>query len=261
MLKTVLEFEPHLISPPELDTFEKYGKMSCTFVRPNLLPSVNINFRDIDNARYLLIRLSLRKLNKWHRLSSLRYHSEMGDTDCITSAIRELSWNAEEQARMDAKSKEMETEKEIIDLTLDEDDDDTPIPILNHFPVNNMQPVASTSSAVLIDTRMTVAGPTPTSVLDCEFNGELGTKFADDESKMSLQELLGCLTTPELRDLARQVNLAKIKSSLNVCTGFIPERILVVHLPDFFEAPCPDSCIYGLFINTNVNPVSLERRL
>ena len=48
----------------------------------------------------------------------------MGDTDCITSAIRELSWNAEEQAHMDAKSKEMETEKEIIDLTLDEDDDD-----------------------------------------------------------------------------------------------------------------------------------------
>jgi fanconi-associated nuclease 1 len=177
---------------------------------------------DVDNARYLLIRLSLRKLNKWHRLSSLRYHSEMGDTDCITSAIRELSWNAEEQARMDAKSKEMEMEKEkeIIDLTLDEDDDDAPIP--NHFPVDNLQPEASTSSAVLVETRINVAGPTPTDVLDCS---ELGTKFADDESKMSLQELLGCLTTPELRDLARQANLAKVKSSLNVCMRFIPERI------------------------------------
>ena len=214
---------------------------------------MNINFRDVDNARYLLIRLSLRKLNKWHRLSSLKYHSEMGDTDCITSAIRELSWNAEEQARIDAKSKEMKMEKEIeiIDLTLDEDDDDGPIP--PHFPVDNLQPEASTSSAVLVDSQ-----PTPTVVLDAEFNRELGTTFADDESKMSLQELLGCLTTAELRDLARQVNLEKTKSNLNVCMGFIPE---LVHLPDFLQASCPDSDFYGLFLDTNVNPVSLERRL
>lgn len=41
-----------------------------------------------DDARYLFIRLCLRKSNKWHRLSSLKYQHELGDR--MPEAIREL---------------------------------------------------------------------------------------------------------------------------------------------------------------------------
>lgn len=46
--------------------------------------------RHVDAARYLLVRLALRKRDKWHRLSALKYERELGDPRCIVEAIDEL---------------------------------------------------------------------------------------------------------------------------------------------------------------------------
>jgi Fanconi-associated nuclease 1 len=125
----------------------------------------------LDRARYLIIRLALRKAGKWYRLSALKYEFELGKS--IPSAITELCQNTA-QVQVDVKVKE--EEPEIIDLTLDEDEVQPPIP-----------------------------QPKP----------ELGlTVFAEDESQMSLQELLESLHADELKATAKE---RKLKTTQSVC--------------------------------------------
>jgi Fanconi-associated nuclease 1 len=124
----------------------------------------------LDRARYLIVRLALRKAGKWYRLSALKYESELGKS--IPSAITELCQNTV-QVQVDVKVKE---EPEIIDLTLDEDE---------------VQPPT----------------PQPKPELDL-------TVFAEDESQMSLQELLESLHTDELKAIAKE---RKLKTTQRVC--------------------------------------------
>jgi hypothetical protein len=65
-----------------------------------------------DRARFLLVRLILRKQDKIHRLSKLKFQSELGPH--IPDAIRELCRGQKVRAKV--------KEREIIDLTGEEDD-------------------------------------------------------------------------------------------------------------------------------------------
>ncbi|EPQ57894.1 hypothetical protein GLOTRDRAFT_36429 [Gloeophyllum trabeum ATCC 11539] len=136
MLKIVLAYEAHLFTDSELDCFERYNELSY-------------------NARYLFIRLLLRKPATWHGLGSLNYKSELGDA--ILDAVHELCGNEPKPTPPMLKSSTSE---------------DGP---------------ASEQSA-------------PNSL-------ETSSIFAESDSQATLQELLECLTVPQLKDLAKRMKV------------------------------------------------------
>jgi hypothetical protein len=152
----------------------------------------------------------------------------MGEADRIIAAIMELSWDAKAEAR---KREEEEVAREVIDLTLDDDDDEsTPIPlsISPSAPLGKkedpgerqLESIASSSTFADPRIKEDISTSTSCNVLDDSQNMDLEldlTVFADDESKMSLHDLLRCLTTDELKGLARQL---KIKTTQNVSIEF-----------------------------------------
>ncbi|GBE81686.1 hypothetical protein SCP_0400570 [Sparassis crispa] len=148
MLKEVLVSEAHLFSHDELGCIKQYDGLSY-------------------NARYLLIRLCLRKTDKWHRLSALNYREELGDG--ILPAIQELCRDPRGQVKVE--------EREFIDLTFDE---------------QGQKPVAGPSR---LPEPPAVNGPPDYSI------------FAQDEAHASLRELLDCLSTDELKAIAKQMKV------------------------------------------------------
>lgn len=155
----------------------------------------------VDPAKYLFIRLCLRKPGKWHRLSSLRYQNELGEE--ITTALGTLCV----YPRQDSTEKRAvkQEEREIIDLTLDEMELETttkpPAPLWE-------QPKAE-------------VGPSSIKMEDISEQpcGDLSF-FAQDHTHAELPELLECLSLEELRQLAKDM---KIRStSLNVSYLSIP---------------------------------------
>jgi hypothetical protein len=120
-----------------------------------------------------------------------------------------------------------EAEKVVVDLTLDDDDEAAPTPLLfaTDSPREMMQgmgselPEAGPSRPMSAGPRVTLANHSPfnspdTPEIEHNSDPEIDlTVFADDESKMSLYELLNSLTTEELKCQARQI---KIKATQNV---------------------------------------------
>jgi fanconi-associated nuclease 1 len=148
-----------------------------------------------DSAKYLLIRLCLRKPGKWHRLNSLKYQQELGED--ITTVLEMLCVYPKQCSAEELSVKQ--EEREIIDLTLDEMD---------------LQSTMK-SPAPLWEQPKAEAGPSSIQIEDISEQpcGDLSF-FAQDHTQAELQELLECLTLEELRQLAKDM---KIRStSLNV---------------------------------------------
>ncbi len=190
----------------------------------------------LDNVKYLFCRLLLRKTDKWHRYSSLKYEQELG-ADGILVAMQSLSQKRKDsvdqehddvkpkledlninipdfdpqivklpdedvkpklepvEAALEAEASEpAEKSKhpgpEIIDLTLDEVDE--PPQAGPERPSPAIEPPSSS----------TPSSQNSTQVVDY-------TVFADDEEQAELFELLDCMTTPELDDLAKQLKLKR----------------------------------------------------
>ncbi|KAI0076777.1 hypothetical protein K474DRAFT_1644316 [Panus rudis PR-1116 ss-1] len=181
-LKTVIEFESDLFSTPEIKCFMRYWKLSY-------------------NAKYLLVRLCLRKTDRWHRLSQLKYVHEIGD-DGLTAALKELCGIAtsdnrpEPPSKAKPKAKGKKQEAEVIDLTLDSDEEEEEKP--------DPQPVAGPS--------------TPPPSLPSEPNYDV---FAYDDSDAELHELLDCLMTDELRDLAKRLKTKHNGKRDELITGLL----------------------------------------
>lgn len=187
MIVAVVGGEPHLFTSEEFTALERYTFLSCkrsSYDEETIL----LTFQITDPARYLFIRLCLRKEDKWHRLVSLRYEKEIGPSKNIIKAINELcsdSSNPTDQATSEQKGVKHE-EPDCIDLTLDEDE-----PLL---------PKAEESALLL---KRTKEEARPPAIL-----------FAEDESRMSTRELLECLALDELKNLSKQM---KLRPSVNVC--------------------------------------------
>jgi fanconi-associated nuclease 1 len=156
----------------------------------------------VDAAKYLLIRLCLRKSGKWHRLSSLKYQHELGEE--MATALETLCVYPRQCLTEERPIKE--EEREIIDLTLDEID--TTIPSI---PLSG-QPMA-------------VAGPSSIKIEDLSLSeqpcGDLSF-FAQDHTHAELSELLECLSLEELKRLAKDMKIRGF--SLNVSTVTLPFR-------------------------------------
>lgn len=88
----MLEGEQFLFAEEELRLFDRFKALSCTslitwgalFAKPPLHGTF------LDPARYLIVRLILRKAQKWHRSDALNrnYHLDIPD---LNAAIDELS--------------------------------------------------------------------------------------------------------------------------------------------------------------------------
>jgi hypothetical protein len=143
----------------------------------------------------------------------------MGDVKRIVSAIHELTGTPAPISKEPTRTGDSTIEtRVVIDLTLDDDDFDSSV---SREPHTN-SPIAETESLPTIDLS------TDDDLLDETPDADL-TDLAIDESKMSLRELLECLTVDELKNLAQRL---KIRRTTNV--RIIP--LFTVHL-DFNVCP------------------------
>lgn len=177
MLSTIVADEGLLFDLAELTCFERYAKLSCAFLHLPLVLLARAHYRK-DGARYLLIRLCLRKTDQWIKLGDLKYQRELGQAG-ILDAVRELCRNplaeARAKAQADFKPKVEPKEVDIHDLTMDND-----------------------------ELRM---AKDPSPAAQEEQARPDYTYFARDESQASLEELLDCLRLDDLKDLVRQMRL------------------------------------------------------
>ncbi|KIM48589.1 hypothetical protein M413DRAFT_20952 [Hebeloma cylindrosporum] len=217
--RTVIENEPGLLSSQEVDTLEVFGKLAY-------------------NARYCLARLVLRKPNQWYAISSLdKYKQEIGE-DGLLVAIQDLckpfsvlmmksepcdtttrdpipkTESLDQNIPMDVKK---EDDLEVIDLTFDTDDEGDVKPdvgLLNQsistFWANNAsssklppQPMAG-APHLQEDPIQSLLRSNPADEVPLDF-------FCEDETKMSLPEILDRLNKEQLTKLVK-VMKCKLKS-------------------------------------------------
>ena len=133
------------------------------FAKPTQLIS-----RYTDDARYLLIRLCLRKTDQWIKLSDLKYQRELG-AEGVLNALRVLC--SKPPIRLVQEDIKPKIEEETIDLT----------------------------ALVDVNEEYTLEVEAETTP-DYSF-------FARDESDASLEELLSCLRSDDLKDLVKQMRL------------------------------------------------------
>ncbi|CDO73570.1 hypothetical protein BN946_scf185014.g40 [Trametes cinnabarina] len=253
MLKEVLDHEGKLFVESELDLFMKYHRLPYP-------------------AKYLFCRLCLRKTDKWHRLSSLKYESELGDgiiavvkTLCgrpqppvssgeqedVKPLLEEQSFinpDLEPTFRLPDPQIKSETDVEpdsraaadVPTVNLRAEVDEDVKPVLNTSPAKGTNyPIITIDDREVID--LTFDGDDDGDGDETEVEEEIADEkrlevgpstsrvyepstpsltprspdfsvFADDEEQVSLFELLDCLTTDELHDIAKQLKLkTKVK--------------------------------------------------
>lgn len=185
-----------------------------------------------DEARYLLIRLCLRKQDKWHRIDQLKYQQEIGDPASVTKAIKELCDDGHTNEEPEEVKRE---ETEIIDLTLDDDEEDEQMSCIMSAPV-----VMPTTGQEPQDT-----GLSQTPSFDIVDTGQLA--LAEDETRMTIHELLECLNADELKKFAKQM-----KQKL---TGTVRFLIIPVVRPSHLKyvfgcvASVFSNCFAGRFVH------------
>lgn len=183
----------------------------------------------IDHARYLLVRLCLRKTDKWHRLSALKYEGELGDN--IRQAIAELCGKAappEPQGPANTAANGQPSGSGMKTEPLHLTQELLPFAKVKAEPASNPDAPGLTAKAdgpEINDLRMEADGakqprPAPqvasvaaheAMVLPSEEKAHI--VFAEDESGASLRDLLECLTVEELKAVAKQF---KVKGSAKV---------------------------------------------
>lgn len=181
MLKTVIQHEYFLFDDSEIKLFDAYDKLSGKHSRLSLVAS-GLTFGE-DGAKYLLVRLCLRKHDQWIRKSDLKYHRELGDK--ISDAMRELCSAAQCRPTVHDPAVKIE-DPDIIDLTFDDE-----------------EPLGASSKIKFEETSAT--SPISQPLVEPDY-----TAFADDDSKADLRQLLSCLKREELHGLAKE---RKIKST------------------------------------------------
>ncbi|KAH9832914.1 VRR-NUC domain-containing protein [Rhodofomes roseus] len=207
MVSTVLAKEHCLFTLDEIACLGRYSKLSY-------------------HARYLLVRLCLRKADKWHRLSALKYEGELGNN--VRPAIAELCGKAHSPAAGNASSvkAEVKVEQEAEPLSLSHEPPWDPAKIGQVDPavkIESTEPKVKTEEPEIIDLTSgtdadelpQIGAPPLARKPREEFEqgpvpGSVHASFAEDESGATLRELLECLAVEELKATAKQF---KVKGS------------------------------------------------
>ncbi|TFY60075.1 hypothetical protein EVJ58_g5377 [Rhodofomes roseus] len=207
MVSTVLAKEHCLFTLDEIACLGRYSKLSY-------------------HARYLLVRLCLRKADKWHRLSALKYEGELGNN--VRPAIAELCGKAHSPAAGNASpvKAEVKVEQEAEPLSLSHEPPWDPAKIGQVDPavkIESTEPKVKTEEPEIIDLTLEtdadelpqIGAPPLARKPREEFEqgpvpGSVHASFAEDESGATLRELLECLALEELKATAKQF---KVKGS------------------------------------------------
>jgi len=150
----------------------------------------------------------------------------MGDDRRIISAIHELTGTPEPVNKESTLTAPDTTKtRVVIDLTLDDDDDDFGCSVSreSHKDLSNARTELHPTIDLSIDSDLLNETP----------DDEL-TDLAIDESKMTLLELLECLTVDELKNLARRLkirgtnnvrDIVAFNPDLNICRSVHPSSL------------------------------------
>ncbi|KAH9928150.1 VRR-NUC domain-containing protein [Fomitopsis serialis] len=239
MVATVLQHEDYLFTLEEVGCLGQYSRLSY-------------------HARYLLVRLCLRKADKWHRLSALKYERELGNN--IRQAIGELcgntdsptSENAKPSVKAEVKVEQVDAQAELEPLSLSHElpcDPDKLGQRDRSIKVEAYEPCIKSEEPEVIDLTLdadadeqpetvpTVVAPEPKAGLESELlPGSTHVCFAENESGASLRDLLDCLTLEELKGTAKQF---KVKGSL--------KEVLI----DELIRTCSGQATLGFFIGSS----------
>ncbi|KAG9318761.1 hypothetical protein JVU11DRAFT_860 [Chiua virens] len=159
MVCTVIKEENHLLNAGEIAILTVFSHLSY-------------------NARYLMVKLLLRKQEAWHRLDSLKYEGELGSTSAIVNAIDELCLIGPISSDV---VKDEPKERAIVDLTIDES-------------VANIQQELAKPASADVGASGALSENKPVALARCE-------------REMDLKSLLECLRTDELKAVAKQLKL------------------------------------------------------
>lgn len=224
MLATVLRHEHNLFTLEEIDCLSRYNTMSCASL--NTLITSSHRLVGIDHARYLLVRLCLRKTDKWHRLSALKYEGELGDN--IRQAIAELCGKigppasdkpappanvatSGEPSGSSVKTEPLHLTQDLLPFAeVKVEPQET---IISDAP----GPTPKANGPEIPDLTMDAEDaeqPRPAPQAAAPAAQENTAVFAEDESGASLRDLLECLTVEELKGVAKQF---KVKGSAKAC--------------------------------------------
>ena len=194
MVQTVLEGEDFLLSEEELSFFTAYKTLSCLCSNIRMQPYICTKAITVDNARYLLARLLVRKTGKWYRYDQLKYVTELG-VEGIIDSMKELCGtlhisshpslqNEPSQTQGDSLSRKSFRKQDTIHCSQAGDSMD--------------------AEAMKVEVNETVyVKPNST------FN-----YYAEDETKASIPDLLSCLNVDELKSLARTLKLSSILTTV-----------------------------------------------
>ena len=182
----------------------------------------------LDFGQYCLARLLNRKANQWHTLSSLgTYHKEVGGEEGVKKCIAGICVPFKDMVKTESDSKPdfeqkpepiVEENSNFIDLTLLSDDEEVkPTTILDDEPPydalqTNAEAGPSTLPPVVEeDPAQRILNSNPAQ-LNLDF-------FCEDESKMTLLEILELLRKDRLMYLVRQTK-CPVNSKATVSSPF-----------------------------------------
>jgi Fanconi-associated nuclease 1 len=174
----------------------------------------------IDNARYCLIRLILRKPDQWHALSSLGgYKKEVGEVGLIR-AITDLCrpWHevmngAREELGADAASGVQNEVQQAVGLVSDSSFEEVGASMCQNNNAEAGPSNASTrSSPTLSDSDFPVVDQ---SFQEDLLEIQLGS-FCYDESTMDITELLNRLSVKQLKELVKETKSKPSKSTVRL---------------------------------------------
>lgn len=139
-----------------------------------------------DKAKYLLIKLCLRKTDRWLKLADLKYQRELGE-DGILEAMRELCGDPAPDPTTQPETVEdtkpnAETKPGVIDLTIEDE--------------NEAQDAAVHPSEL-----------GTAHLEEAQLRAPDYTYLALSANGADLVDLLDCLPVPELRDLIKKMKL------------------------------------------------------
>ncbi|KAI0086435.1 VRR-NUC domain-containing protein [Irpex rosettiformis] len=169
MVNVVLQAEDYLFDSREITCFDRYAKLSYP-------------------ARYLFIRLCLRKNDQWIRLGDLKYQRELGEN--IVSAMHELCSprtpaTVVPSTDIDIKVKTEERD-DIIDLTADEEVNPDIFALIKQEDTKSLLPGIQQEPDYSV--------------------------FADGESRANVRDLLECLRVDELREVVKEMKVPKTEN-------------------------------------------------
>lgn len=218
MVNRVHEFEHHLLTEKEWDVLSTFSTLCCSYFFLFERCYLTDCYVLVDNARYCLVRLLLRKADRWHTEASMETFTKEVSEEGLRRALVDLCLPFTTPVKKEGMELEMDApvkeEPETIDLSFDsEEKEDQKWAVTNEAGPSRLG-INSFPECSQIDMKPK---------LDDVFN-HLGLDLSDpdidffcrDQTTMTLHEVLNKLGTEELKDLVKSTKVRPRKSVVRI---------------------------------------------